>query len=135
MQAFGLGYEEEDEDEAREGESGEQEECPRRAEMLGEGQEGLADDEVGAPIGDSSDAATETSVLERIDLRVNDPRHRPHARGVDDDVQCKEYDRHETNLAGTPLRVPCSLHSPARRSHIVVQNQTRTHRMLIVGSS
>ncbi|BAS90041.1 Os04g0511500, partial [Oryza sativa Japonica Group] len=92
-------------DEREEGDGAEEEEGGRRAQRLGEAQERLRDDEVGHPVGHRRDAAADAPEPQRVDLRVDDPWHGAHARGVGDDVRAERHQRQPPEVVGAPFRV------------------------------
>ncbi|KAB8104333.1 hypothetical protein EE612_037173, partial [Oryza sativa] len=73
--------------ERRHGQPAEDEERPRRPDGLRQRQERLRHRQVRHPVRRRRRAAAHAAVPQRVDLRVHDPRHRPHPRREGGDVQ------------------------------------------------
>ena len=132
LQALSLRHGEEDDDESQEGDTAEEEEGGRCPECLGQGQERLRHDEIGDPVGDGRDAAADAPEPQRVDLRVDDPRHRAHAGRVGDDVRAQSDQRQPSEVVRAPLRVELPVVCAARMPRRVVQHQARSRKKLQV---
>uniref|UniRef100_A0A804Q406 Uncharacterized protein n=1 Tax=Zea mays TaxID=4577 RepID=A0A804Q406_MAIZE len=103
----------------------EDEERPRRPDGLRQRQERLRHGQVGHPVGGGRRAATHAAVPQRVDLRVDDPRHRAHAGGEEDDVERQAQQRQPAVPARAPAGVPQPALAVARVAHRVVGHQAR----------
>lgn len=107
LKTLGLRHQEVDGDEPEKREAREEEEGARRSQGLRQGEEGLAHDEVRAPVRHGSNPSTSSSVSKWVDLRVDDPRSSPHTRRVGNDVQAKEDHSKEPKAARAAVLKPC----------------------------
>lgn len=106
-------------DETKEREPCKEQEGSGRPERLGQAEEGFADDEIRAPIGNGGDSSSSAAVTERVDLGVDNPWHGSHSGGVGDDVGAEEDDGEETDLARATVLVPCPVLAPTQTSNIL----------------